>query len=259
MVDVIEPKKIITSADSTHAPLGHMHEGMLSAEYLHNQEHNDSIERILRDIRYKTDTLFVSYHFTQDPQLVDEYCIMRERCYRESLGLMNFSGAEDTIDHASVLLLSLWYSDVIGGLRLTVRRPGESVKLPLEVEGFYLNDLFPDLDLANETICEVSRFAVLSPYRVRGVADRMIEVIVKKNIKLNCRYHFAIAPAIHQIRYKRTLSRLGVKLQVCEDIPVPSLPVYEGIPMFLSVTDFTPLLEKHKQYTSIQDDVAINA
>jgi hypothetical protein len=56
---------------------------------------------------------------TTDPKLLQSYYTLREKAYREELGLEGFSGAEESADRKGKILVAQDSGEVFAGLRVT--------------------------------------------------------------------------------------------------------------------------------------------
>jgi hypothetical protein len=183
------------------------------------------------------------YEFTTEQRFLEQYYKIREDCYREDLGLDDFSGAEDEYDRIGHIAIVRHGDEVIAGARLVICKPHSGIKLPLEEEGFIIKELFPELGLEDVAYCEVTRLAILPAFREGSVHKELTELMIEKSIKEGCYYHFSVAPLL-QARNSRILGkRLGVLHIIRTDIEVPYKPIYRHLnqeKICLSLTYFFP-------------------
>ena len=66
------------------------------------------------------------------------------------LGLKNFSGREDHFDLEGDIIVVRFGTRVVGGCRINYSLPQKREFLPLEQEGFYMVDMFPELKLEDK-------------------------------------------------------------------------------------------------------------
>lgn len=176
---------------------------------------------------------FEFVHNTISEKLIQQYYLLRQEIYTDYWHLENFEGGEDEYDKNSYTLLALCKNRCVGGIRLVAAYETDNKCLPMETKGFYIEELFKDLNLKKNEYGEIGRTALLPEFRNGKCSQEMYKVICLKSKELGHKYAFAVAP-IQQARKVRIACRaFGLRADVCDGIPVPSLPTYENITMKL--------------------------
>lgn len=183
---------------------------------------------------------------TKDTYFLKQYYKIREALYRRDLHLENFSGEEDQYDLDGDIVIVRIGQEVVGGGRINYSKPQSRIPLVLEEEGFYIAELFPDLELENEVYCEISRLALSEQYRCgKKVISLLIEKIVERAKLSGVKYIFTVSPMIQAKIYKMIGRTLGLDFKISA-IKVPAKEIYGGITMVLSSTELTPVVEHSK-------------
>ena len=195
----------------------------------------------------------LTYEYTTNKALLEQYYQIREECYREGLGLENFSGAEDEYDRIGHIAIARRGNKVIGGIRLTVSTPDSTVRLPLEEEGFMMKDIFPELGLPKLNYCEITRLAVIPTFRVGDTSKELIRLMLQKAIVENCAYQFSVAPLIQARNYRMLIKQIGFLPIIRTDIEVPEKAIYEHLnygKMCVSITSLRTEMAKASYATA---------
>lgn len=105
-----------------------------------------------------TENYFIDFAHNLPKEIVEDYYRKRSSIYQERLQLENFNGDKDTLDDQSFIVIATDGEQCIGGLRATVS--ANNTLLPLENYGIRLTHLFPEFQLENKTVVEISRLIV---------------------------------------------------------------------------------------------------
>src|SRR5262245_16506924 len=98
-----------------------------------------------------------------DPAIVDDYFRKRVTWYQQRISGSAAVSGRDEFDDRSHLVLASDGRQCLGGLRATVRRPGDGRLLPTEhiFRGLDLASLFPGIDLT-QPHAELSKLVIAS-------------------------------------------------------------------------------------------------
>ncbi len=107
----------------------------------------------------------VEYIWTADPSQIKQYSRIIDEQFDTELNLNDVYKNISTRDFRSYYRLIISSDKVVGGFRVVINDPLSEFSLPSEKPGFTFKEMFPELDLLNNSYCEVSRFAVLPEYR----------------------------------------------------------------------------------------------
>ena len=178
----------------------------------------------------------LTYEFTKDPALLQQYYIIRERCYKEVWGLKVFSGAEDEHDRKGHILIVRNKNRVVGGGRLVIRSVDSFDRLPLETENLLLEEVLHGFDLKGKIFGEIGRIAVLPEFRGGKAATIGIYLIGLAKMH-QCNYLATVAPLEQAKKYKLIAEQLNMDVQIIDSVIIADRPYYNKIEMKLLVCD----------------------
>lgn len=171
-------------------------------------------EFVYSPVIQKGDFLF---HFTKDETLLQQYYKLRGDMYARELGLDDFPRTKDRFDDLSDILVLEKKGEVIGGVRITMKKPHSDILLPMESNDYNLNNLLPEMNLENFVYGEFSRLAVLPGFRTEHVKT-IIGMVGNKGRELSAKYLFAIAPSTQARMYRKFEKYFGFTLEVRKDL-----------------------------------------
>jgi hypothetical protein len=163
----------------------------------------------------------ITFELTQDPQMLEQYYQLRERCFRRELKLPDFDGSEDERDRQGQILIARMGDRCVGGARIA---PGMPFNQPLD-----------ELAVSVEDCCMWERFvidpAVRTVQLVRDFCAQLIEV------SRLIGYDFALVlSSLRNARfYRQCHSALGVDFQIHRQAPHFAQGAFEGLEHYLSV------------------------
>jgi hypothetical protein len=182
----------------------------------------------------------VNYKFTRDPNQLQEYYSIREQCYKSVWGLQTFSGEEDKHDRNGHLLIARIGNRVIGGARLVIKQPESPSLLPMEEDGFNLQEILPEYRLENQVHGEVGRFSILPEFCGGNTLFLGLHLLAMAQTQ-HCRYLSTVAPEEQAKKYVSIGKRYGFELRVIDDIVIPDRPYYNKITMKLLISDLSTM------------------
>ena len=190
----------------------------------------------------------ITFEFSTEKFLLNQYYELREKCYRNDLMLPNFSGEPDIYDSTGNIFIARKDDVVIGGARMNISSHNERIILPLEEDGFIMQQLFPELHLENKSYFETARFVVDYPYRhLTSIGIIISYSVIKKAIENKCAYQFTIATLVNSRNIRKICNNLGMKHEILTDIKVPIKPIYSGLNrlgIYLSITYLTEFAKR---------------
>ena len=179
----------------------------------------------------------LTYEFTKDPALLQQYYIIRESCYKEVWGLKVFSGAEDSHDRCGDILIVREGEKVVGGGRVVVRYSNSPEKrLPMETDEYLLHELLPEIGSDRVVIGEIGRIAISHEYRGNKLSQIGLYLFAKAQ-SYSCRYLTIAAPLKQALKYRKLGKSLGADIKIIENVPVVEHPYHNNIEMKLLVCD----------------------
>jgi hypothetical protein len=186
----------------------------------------------------KQDTPVV-FEFSDNLVLRQNYFALRQECYREDLGLKDFSGGWDAHDVAGNVLIARKGNEVVGGARIVVSSPASEQLLPLESKDFRMSEIFPELHLEKAAYCEFSRLAVERSERTGGNLARDIIIELTREAKARgIRYLFAVSTPLQARCYRKVFKSLGHDYVIDTSVEVPQKEIYGHLKMVIAYCDF---------------------
>ncbi len=163
----------------------------------------------------------IEFKLSRDPQLLQQYYELRERCYRRELGIPDFDGSEDMNDQRGHILLAIENGRCIGGARVSPR-----VHLPSQMR---------KLQLDRNTCCMWERFvfdpSVRSVQLIRDFCARLIEVSSGLGYS-----HALILSSLRNARfYRQCHTAVGVPFQIERHVPQSAEDSFAGLEHYLSI------------------------
>lgn len=176
----------------------------------------------------------VTFEFTRDPALLQQYYELRWRMYTEKWGLEHFPTGPDEFDERGMMLIARRDKLVVAGIRMLIRSPRMNKPLQIEADGIDLRQELPDLHLDRVPYCELSRFARLPEYRGPEFAVQINRALKRKAIAHGVKYGFVLSPRSQARSYRLINQHEGESYVICDQVPIPDHEDLEGIRMVLS-------------------------
>lgn len=167
------------------------------------------------------------------PAIRRDYLARRTSWFVERAGVPNYAAGPDAYDDVSYTVLATDGQECLGGVRATVRFPGDPMLLPLEKQcrGLYLPRLFPQLRLDETPHAEFSRLLVQAHGRplalTNDIAYRLFRfLLLEQNPQPAVRYVFSWSNQRSDRLYQRLGNAFGLEQVV---VPVPDELVPEAL------------------------------
>jgi|GEM_PF-1665077 len=176
----------------------------------------------------------VTFEFTHDPALLQQYYDLRWRMYTQKWGLEHFPTGPDEFDERGMMLIARKDKLVVAGIRMLIRSPRSNKPLQIEADGIDLRHHLPDLCLDRVSYCELSRFARLPEYRGPEFAVQINRALKRKAIAHGVKYGFVLSPRSQARSYRLINQHEGESYVICDQVPIPDHEDFEGIRMVLS-------------------------
>lgn len=182
----------------------------------------------------------IRFEFTTDPRLLAQYYQIREACFRQQLGIESFDGSEDAEDRAGHILIARDGERCIGGARISGTTPENPQTLPMESDGFMLEEIFPDLEQQGRSYCQWTRLALLPEYRTTDVLRAQCLALIEASAALNYSYAFNVAGTTRARLYRRLHKNLGYDYEICNHVSIPAEEGFTNLEHLLSVAFLNP-------------------
>jgi hypothetical protein len=189
-------------------------------------------------IRDSVDHPEVVIEYSEDPRLHEAHQRLYADRFRREHGAVRYQYLPEVrSEPCGYVLIARVGNEVVGGLRLSVKSPSNSARLPLEIGGFELTRVFPDLkNMA--PYCQASRFVLADPYAGSDLVDLLILGLERGMRNLGATSLFAVAPMSNARLYRRRCRVHGVSaFNILKDVELPIFPMCEGIRLHLLRAD----------------------
>jgi hypothetical protein len=166
--------------------------------------------------------LSIEFKLSNDSRLLDQYYSLRERCFRQELGLRDFDGSEDEQDRQGRIMLAVEKGRCVGGARIS---PHITLTSQLELLG-----------LDGDSCCMWERFAIDPAVRtVYLVREFVANMIVSSR---DCGFQNAmVLSSLRNARlYRRCHTALGIPYQIHRPVPHLAQGVFAGLEHYLSIS-----------------------
>lgn len=175
------------------------------------------------------------YAISQRKNWLEQYYQIRQTCFRQELGVRTFDGSEDDFDRNGYLLIAHDQERCVGGIRLSVSTPETPQLLPLEMNGFMLQELFPEIARNRESYSQWTRLALLPEYRTPEILQKMALMLIWQAKRLGCSYSFNVAGMNRARLYQRLHRVQGFHYEILRDLKIPAEGSFRGLEHLLSV------------------------
>ena len=163
----------------------------------------------------------VEFEVCSNPNTLDQYYALRERCYRRELELPDFDGSEEESDLHGAILLALFEGECVGGVRITPR-----VSLPSQVDA---------LELAGESCCMWERFVIDPRVRTLQMMRDFLAHLIDASLDAGYRQAMVLSSLRNARFYRRCHSALGVHFKIHRPVPHCAQGAFAGLEHYLSV------------------------
>lgn len=172
------------------------------------------------------------FEFTRDPALLQQYNRLYAAEFRAVQNAEHYHHVEDEHDKRADFLIVRQGNFCIGGGRLSTKSPCQPHPLPVESNGFKVEDYLPHLGQKEITYGQAGRICLLPDFRGGDVTTRIIWHINRKAVALGWELMVATAPLLNARNNTKLCRRIGLDTKIYFDIPVPPYPMCEGIKMY---------------------------
>lgn len=181
--------------------------------------------------------MHLNIELTKNRELLKQYYKLREKSFREKLGISAFDGTEDELDKNSDILVARIGDECIGGIRICGAH--QSSKIPLENKPGFLAQQLPNLNLQQLRYCQWMRFTLCPKINTPKayIQNQFILAIVLFSAVLGYRYGFCASSRVHHRFYKRILSKHGYDYRGCENIEVKKEGEFDELEHLLYLAD----------------------
>lgn len=176
----------------------------------------------------------VIYEFTKDPQLLEQYYLLREQCYRQELKLPNFNGSEEPADRAGQILIARNGDICLGGARITSGTLAESDSLSL-------NALMPELGLKQGPFCLWERLSLSQELREYNCQKEFCAHLINASWTLGYDYAFMVSSIRNARFYRLCHSVLDVTYRIFNQVKCTPKGAFSHLEHVLSAAHLSPV------------------
>ena len=166
----------------------------------------------------------ISIELCSDPELLQDYFRLRERCYRQDLQLSDFSGDREVADQFGQILLAHDGRQCVGGARIV---PASTMAWGL-----------PRSEILLGKSCAWER-AILDPgARSLALAREFCAKLVSESYKMGYKQALVLSSLRNARYYRRCHNALGVDFRIARALPVPQRGPFRDLEHYLSISSF---------------------
>lgn len=176
----------------------------------------------------------IQFEFTRDPALLKQFYRIYENEFKAVLNADYRHDPDDEHDRDGLFLLGRQGDQCIGGARLSVKTPQHPALLPIEMNDFRIEDLFPHLRQKQLSYAQIGRLCLSPEFRGGSATRMMFWHFFSKAVALDLDMIFATAPRIIARGHMKHFAAMGLKeAKIHQDILLPPYPMCEEIRFYL--------------------------
>jgi predicted GNAT family N-acyltransferase len=171
----------------------------------------------------------IKYEVTRDPELLRQYYELRERCFREDLGIEDFDGSEDEKDKQAHILIAHKNGRCVGGVRI-------SLELPTE-------ESISDLSVDMRASCSWERFVFHPDERSTRFSREFLANLIDVCHALDFKHAFVLSSLRNARFYRLFHTALGIPFEILKAAPEFAQGKFTGLEHYLSVSHLQEVQE----------------
>jgi hypothetical protein len=172
-------------------------------------------------IKSKVVNMSVEFTVSQDSQLLEQYYALRERCFRDELGLPDFDGSEEEQDRKGQVLLAIQDGRCIGGARIS-----PTVTLLSQIQ---------HLELTQGTCCMWERLVFDPVVRTVQILREFCAHLIQFSRDSGYHHAMVLSSLCNARFYRQCHSAQGVSFKIHRHVPHSAKGVFAGLEHYLSV------------------------
>jgi len=175
------------------------------------------------------------YELTSDAELLHQYRVIYEREFSAVHNAdYRYTHADEEDDRHGHIVVVRQGNCCVGGARISVRTPHQPHPLPIELDGFRLEEHFPELKEKKMRYGQVGRFCLLPEFRGGAVTSTLMWHLYRKVVALALDEVFGTATIANARVYKQNCISMGLKdVKIHRHIELPLYPMCEQIRFYL--------------------------
>lgn len=164
----------------------------------------------------------IEFRVCQEESLLAEYYDLRERCFRDELGLAGFDGSEEERDRQGTILVAVANGRCVAGVRIS-----PTVTLLSQVQ---------QLGLSNESCCMWERFVFDPAARTISLIREFVAFIIETSRHRGFEHAMILSSHKNARFYRRCHTALGVGYKIHRPVPHCAEGKFAGLEHYLSVS-----------------------
>lgn len=190
------------------------------------------------------------YKDTKDPVTLQKFIEMRKYVYSLRDVTAKSLAENEGWDYGSDthVIVAMDGDKCVGGSVVTINQCDNDTLIPIESDKFRFKDAFPDFELDKNPYASFKSFAILPEYAKWGISDNIFLCVYNLCISHNVTFLFTASHPSSARRNRVGLSRLrlGLDINVRDDVKLPYEERWNGEQRHLLVVDFRKLYEKDR-------------
>ena len=181
--------------------------------------------------------MYLNIELTKDGELLNQYYQLRERSYRDILGISAFNGAEEELDRSSEIMIARVGGRCIGGIRIS--GASSTGQIPLEKSPGFLAQELSNADLLPSKYCQWMRCTICPEVNMPRtfIQHQFILATVLFSAALGYCFGFCASSRAHHRFYKRILSKYGIEYRHCDSVVINKEREFSDLEHVLYITD----------------------
>lgn len=164
----------------------------------------------------------IEFELCQDPQLLEQYYQLRQKCFRRELKLPDFDGSEDERDREGQILIARTGDRCVGGARI----------VPDSTMQYRINEMA----LASEACCMWERFVFDPVVRTVQMIRDFCAELIDASRQFGYDYALVLSSRRNARFYRQCHSALGVEFDIHCRMPDAAQGVFAGLEHYLSIS-----------------------
>ncbi len=189
---------------------------------------------------------------TKKREYLDQFKILLRELYTSDSRMKGFCEDPDTdnshySDPDNHVVLAIKGERVIGGICIRISTPEYPIRLDMEddilplvgKESFSIQDLFPQLDLANYAYAECNRIVLHPDFRDGDLLDDLVASLVGLCDRYHVRHLFAISDLVRLRSYRKAIRKVGEDAHICSNLNLSMRQDFDGLKIQMIYGEFS--------------------
>ena len=177
----------------------------------------------------------LAFEFTHDPNLLDQYFRVYEARFRALYNAREYRhDPEDGDDRRSEILIARLGSVCVGGARLTIKTPERREPLPMEMNGFRIEERLPHVVSGAMRYGQIGRICLTEDFSGGSATRTLMWHLFRRVVDLDLKKIFGTAPMLNARLYRQHCMAMGLTdVTIHHDVVLPPYPMCDGLTFYL--------------------------